>query len=115
MLAARKLSSGYRSATLRKIDGKVSTDGEHIVNTVSGELIPDDEPLFLLRARDELALRLLRDYDLFSREAGTNDLHLAGIAQVMKNFAAFMQTKTLCLAYDFIFQKRTSVETPNSI
>src|SRR6185503_3983826 len=47
---------------MRKLDGKFSIDGERIVNTVSGEEIPLDEPVFLLRARDRNAVAALQKY-----------------------------------------------------
>ena len=47
---------------MQRIDGKFSTDGLRIFNTVSGEEIPKDEPLFLLRARDHYALVAIDAY-----------------------------------------------------
>src|ERR1035438_7968460 len=72
----------------RKIDGKFSTDGELIFNTVSGETIPDDEPLFLLRARDWYALAAINAYQNATYE-DCNDLHKAGIQQVREKFCQF--------------------------
>ena len=71
------------------IDGKFSCDGEKIFNTVSGEPIPDNEPRFLLRARDEVALYALRIYREECIEFGCNDLHLAGIDNRIKAFEDF--------------------------
>jgi len=81
------------TAPSRSIDGKFEArfiDGKVVLaNKVSGEEIPEDEPLFLLRGRDALALDVLRQYDLVARDNGCNDLHLAGIQQVIRKFAAF--------------------------
>jgi hypothetical protein len=72
----------------RKIDGKFSTDGVRIFNTVSGEAIPDDEPLFLLRARDVYALAAIDAYQE-ATQGKTNELHQAGIQQVREKFCQF--------------------------
>lgn len=48
-----------------------SVEGHRIVNRQSGEAIPDDEPLFILRARDSLALSALWVY-LNSLPGGTS-------------------------------------------
>jgi hypothetical protein len=78
---------------MRSVDGKFSTDGIKIFNTVSGEEIPQDEPLFLLRARDTLAGPLLRAYHSLALESGCNDLHLAGIVQMLRKFEGYSRTK----------------------
>lgn len=47
---------------MRQIDRKFHiTEGGEIADS-DGEVIPADEPLFLLRARDALAIALLRKY-----------------------------------------------------
>jgi hypothetical protein len=43
-------------------DRKFMWDGERFVNRVSGEPIPDDEPVILFRARDDHALSVLYYY-----------------------------------------------------
>jgi hypothetical protein len=78
---------------MRSIDGKFSTDGAKIFNTVSGEEIPQDEPLFLLRARDMLAIPLLRAYNSLAVRAGCNSLHFAGCLQLLRKFTAFAALK----------------------
>ena len=37
--------------------------GGHIFKLSNGEVIPDDEPLFLLRGRDKLALPVLKEFE----------------------------------------------------
>jgi hypothetical protein len=75
-------------ATSRKIDGKFSTDGMKIFNTVSGEAIPDDEPLFLLRARDAYAIVAINAYQTATDDV-CNELHRAGVQQVREKFCQF--------------------------
>lgn len=76
------------SPPTRKIDGKFSTDGVRIFNTVSGEVIPDDEPLFLLRGRDDYALVAIHAYQAATEDV-CNELHKAGIQQVREKFCQF--------------------------
>ncbi len=73
---------------MRRLDGKFSIEGDHIINTVSGEPIPEDEPLFLLRARDGHAYATLYHYLCLCR-GDCNDLHLHGIEQTIRKFIDF--------------------------
>ena len=41
---------------------KYTVNGHALVNRVSGEEIPEDEPVFILRARDHYARRVLNSY-----------------------------------------------------
>jgi hypothetical protein len=45
-------------------DRKFKFEGGKFVNRVSGEAIPDDEPVIIFRARDRHALAVLRHYQL---------------------------------------------------
>lgn len=74
---------------MRNIDGKFRTDGNKIFNTVSGEEIPEDEPLFLLRGRDELARQTLVEYFKAAIDAGCNELHLEGTRRALAKFNSF--------------------------
>jgi hypothetical protein len=74
---------------LRKLDGKFSVHPEKgIVNTVSGEAIPEDEPLFLLRGRDHHALEAIQAYRSICAP-DCNSLHMEGINQTANKFALF--------------------------
>lgn len=46
-----------------KQETKYTTDGRSIVNRASGEPIPHDEPVFIFRARDKHAAKILRQYE----------------------------------------------------
>ena len=72
----------------RKIDGKFNIRGGQIVNAVSGEVIPEDEPLFLLRGRDPNALVAINAYQ-GACEGECNELHMAGIQQIREKFCQF--------------------------
>lgn len=79
-----------RDAYIHKgIDGKFSTDGVNIFNTVSGEPIPEDEPLMLLRARDVNALAAMVMYYNECKENGCNPLHMLGIQNRIDKFRKF--------------------------
>lgn len=73
---------------MRKIDNKFHVEGDQIVKTTNGEVLPEDEPLFLIRARDHLALKLLGEYAKLSEQDGCTEYHMAGISNAL---AAFMQ------------------------
>ena len=48
---------------MRKLDGKFHLEGEKIIKTSNGEELDlEKEPVILIRARDKLALPLLRIY-----------------------------------------------------
>lgn len=89
-LRARLPAQLAEARAQRPIDGKFGIRGTAIVNLVSGEEIPQDEPLFLLRARDHHAIATLSKYLDFAR-FDCNDLHLAGIQQVLERFKAFQR------------------------
>jgi hypothetical protein len=59
-----------------QIDRKYSTDGEHIINHISGETLPADEPLVLFRGHDPLLLPLLEHYKQMCIDAGSLPKHL---------------------------------------
>jgi hypothetical protein len=60
-----------------------------IVKTSNGDVLPDDEPVILIRARDHLALTLLNFYRQLSIEDGCNDFHLNGVDEVIRKFADY--------------------------
>lgn len=74
---------------MRRIDSKFHIDGEQIIKTSNGDSIPTDEPLFLLRGRDRLALPLLRLYEVLSEVDGCNDYHMNGLRTRIGDFAQF--------------------------
>ena len=74
---------------MRKIDSKFHVEGEQIIKTTNGEVLPEDEPLFLIRARDHLALDLLHHYIRISEADGCTDYHLEGTRRALRAFAEF--------------------------
>ena len=74
----------------RDIDTKfaVSIDGQ-IYKKSNDEIVPDDEPLFLLRGRDILAIPLLIEYFEISKKAGCNDHHYFKLEEMTGKFVKF--------------------------
>jgi hypothetical protein len=74
----------------RDIDSKfaVSTDGK-IYKKSNGEIVPEDEPLFLLRGRDLLALDLLWAYKNLSLSNGCNGWHMYNLGVTTNLFLKF--------------------------
>lgn len=74
----------------RDIDSKfaVSTDGK-IYKKSNNEIIPDDEPLFLIRGRDMLGVIFLKIYEIISGVAGCNDYHFFKFRESESEFVRF--------------------------
>lgn len=51
--------------------------------------IPDDEPVFILRARDRLALKVLRYFDMLCREDGATEWQLEANKKTLGYFDDF--------------------------
>lgn len=73
---------------MRKIDEKFDTTGD-IVKRSNGEIIPEDEPLFLIRARDRLAIPALLAYKELSMKDGCNDYHFSHLDVDIAAFEKF--------------------------
>ena len=76
---------------MRMIDDKFRIEGERILHP-SGAEIPEDEPLFLLRARDNLALSVLKAYMKISKAHKCTGYHITGIKKAMDLFGEFKRT-----------------------
>jgi len=60
-----------------------------LVKMSNNEVIPDDEPIFILRARDEQAVKTLKFYHEVCRKHDCNDHHLLGIEIAIDRFIQF--------------------------
>lgn len=89
---AAKVAAGalVKIEKARDIDSKfaVSRDGR-IYKKSNMEVLEENEPLFLLRARDMLSLKTLASYINFSREAGCNDYHFTSLEETVAGFVKF--------------------------
>lgn len=73
---------------MRRIDTKFHIEGEEILAN-NGVAIPGDEPLFLLRARDHLALPLLAAYERLCIGDKCTDFQLSGVTAIIEAFTGF--------------------------
>jgi len=71
------------------IDLKFEIKDGKIVNRVSGAEVPEDEPLFLLRARDQLAVLLLNEYLEMAVINGCDATHITAIEITIQRFQDF--------------------------
>lgn len=62
----------------------VNADGR-IFNRATGQVIPDDEPVFIFRARDRHAIKALKYY----ANVCTDDDHVAVVERRVDDFRAF--------------------------
>lgn len=74
---------------MRKIDSKFHIDGNEIIKTSNNTIIPEEEPLFLFRARDKLALRVLRFYQALCIEDRCTDYQLKMLENRIAEFSLF--------------------------
>jgi hypothetical protein len=82
----------------RGIDGKYSVRAWNgtagplgIIKNVTGDPIPEDEPLFLFRAKDQLAIQVLQYYRELCLQTGSPAEHLRGIDGEIQVFTDFAQ------------------------
>jgi len=73
---------------MRKIDGKFRIENEKIIHP-SGTEVPEDEPLFLLRARDQFSLEVLKSYLKICKAHKCTSYHIKGIIRTMDEFGKF--------------------------
>jgi len=77
----------------RVIDGKFHAEVRDsrvvIVKTSSGEIVPEDEPLWLTRGRDRLMLPTQEHYKKLCIADGCNDFQLGLLDKVIEKFAAY--------------------------
>ena len=74
---------------MRNIDGKFATDGTRVYNKISGVDVPEDEPLFLLRARDVHAIWGLWGYVRACHDGGAPLDHVAAVEHAIALFQEF--------------------------
>jgi len=74
---------------MNKGDGKYEARDGQIVKKLTGEPIPEDEPIFILRARDRLAATTITHYLTLAVQDRCTPYHLGGIVEALKAFVAF--------------------------
>jgi hypothetical protein len=68
-------------------DRKFAFENGRFVNRVSGEAIPDDEPVIIFRARDVHTISVLRHYQALANEPH----HIRAIQDRIDEFAAYQE------------------------
>lgn len=71
------------------LECKFEIKENRLVKKSNGEAIPDDEPVFVLRARDVLAIALLASYYDLSMEQGCNSYHMDMLRRTTEAFVQF--------------------------
>jgi hypothetical protein len=74
---------------MKAIDPKYHIENETIIKTTNGVPIPDDEPLILFRARDRLAIPLLRIYRELCEMDGCTQCQIDACSMRIHDFQAF--------------------------
>ncbi len=74
---------------MRRIDPKFHIENDQIIKTSNGEVVPEDEPLMLIRARDHLSVALLLHYRVLSLDEGCTTNHLVGVEDCIREFLNF--------------------------
>src|SRR4051812_2254584 len=65
---------------------ELTIPGVNIVKTSNSEPVPIDEPLFIIRGRDHLALQALEDYRKSCVRDGCNEYFLSEIDETIAEF-----------------------------
>jgi len=82
----RRIDAKYHIEVRERLDGE---ERPEIVKTATGVAIPDWEPLFLLRARDRLALPLLHKYLSLCEEDRCTQEQIQALIGVIAGFSDF--------------------------
>ena len=78
---------------MRAVNEMFHIDGERLVKTSNGQPVPDDEPMFILRARDQNSLRTLDLYIRLCVEEGTPQDRIDALRRVRTRFEQFVRTR----------------------
>jgi hypothetical protein len=62
-----------------------------LVKTSNNQLVPEDEPVFILRGRDNISLPALRNYIAFCKADGVDNERIAQLRKVAGEFARYAE------------------------
>lgn len=62
-----------------------------IVNRHSGSIIPDDEPVFIFRARDVFSVDIITEYMRRLMDGNQNPQHIDTVGQRLEDFIRFRE------------------------
>lgn len=78
---------------MKKINDMFHIDGEQLIKTSNGQPIPDDEPIFILRGRDNLASATLAIYYTLCDASGDVPVdRLQQLDEVLTRFRNYRDT-----------------------
>jgi hypothetical protein len=77
---------------MRVLNEMFSIEGERLIKTSNGQPVPEDEPIFILRGRDQLSLRTLHLYIRLCVEEGVPQDRIDELRKVEERFAYFMNS-----------------------
>lgn len=66
-------------------------ENNQLIKTSNGQPVPDDEPTFILRGRDHLAIATLRRYTVLAIEDDCNNEFIDSICKVIQEFEKFSE------------------------
>lgn len=69
---------------MRQIDTKYKTDGN--ITKMDGTPIPDDEPIILFRAKDQLTPQLIEAYKKLCSDAGCQRQQITSLDPLIERF-----------------------------
>lgn len=79
---------------MKKLNDMFSIDGERLIKTSNGQPVSEDEPVFILRARDACAIRTLLYYsELCEISPEDRRKSLAAVIRAFQNYANTHPTK----------------------
>lgn len=79
---------------MRKLNDMFHIDGERLIKTSNSQPVPEDEPLFILRGRDKLAIAVISLYREHCRDNGTPTDRLEELANVINKFEQFADERS---------------------
>jgi hypothetical protein len=82
---------------MRKLNDMYHLEGEQLVKTSNNQIVPEDEPLFILRGRDSLAALGIMTYRRECMELGVPEDRIKQLDQVILKFQAYAKNHTVKL------------------
>ncbi len=74
---------------MRKINEMFHVENDRLIKTSNGQAVPEDEPIFLIRGRDRLALETLRHHREIAALDGCTQYYMDGMDRVIDKFIRF--------------------------
>jgi len=79
---------------MRKVNDMFHIENEQLVKTSNNQPIPDDEPVFIIRGRDKLALGIIGYYLGLSESLGSPKQRIEELNNVLVKFQNYANINT---------------------